>query len=379
MIIKVENNQHVGAPVTYLSNVMSAGTTTLSLKNTDQFTSGWAVQLGNTGEERAELKIINSVASGTALTVTLATGLRYEHPTDTPVYAIKYDKLIFKRSTTGTAGTAVAITSGTVSITPDSTFTQFDDTSGSTSYAYKTSFWSTGLTAESADSDWFEATGASFYSLGQIRDRIRKKILNSDSLDDADIDRWINEWLEKMTNTAINVNEDYSLGTTEVGFSGTVQENSITAADFKQVRRAWHTGDGSTWYKMTKMDFTDFEPSEAFNDTAPFYYMKGDSTIGRQPHDNSGTIGLTYYKLNPILSNESDLLPVPMRGYTASFVRYGEAQAKRLDDKFDQAQALEKDAEADRFKFSQEISSRNKSGPTYIDFVEGMPNDDVFL
>ena len=377
MIIKTENLLTEDAPRTELS-FAEAGTTVLRLKNVNGFIESWAIQVGETGEEKTEVRLLTAAAvSGVGGTVTAAT--TFDHPADTPVYATKYDQVVFERSTDGTAGTASPMDDGTVTIQADSKFTQFDDTSGSASYGYRVYFRNSVLNVTTTESDWLTSAGLGFYTLGKIRDRSRKKMLNSDSIKDDQIDNWTNEWLEKMTNTAIDVNEDYALGTTEVGFSGTTQEGAIVVDDFKQVRRAWHTSGGNTWYRMTKTELTKFEPDEQFNETIPYYYMKGDATIGRQPHDNSGTIGLTYYKLNAVITNDTDTLPVAMRGYSSSFVKYNEAQAKKDDNKHSEAKDLEAQAEVDRLNFRKEITNRSKSGPEFIDFVEGIPNDNTVI
>ncbi len=368
MIIRIKNDLATEAQKSYTASPMEAGTTKLTVVNHSVFTDDWAVQLGETGEAKTEIKNITSVPS--AGTFGIGT-LSYDHPTDTPVYAIRYDQVIFKRATAGTSGTATAMTGGTVNITPNSEFTQFDDTSGSTSYGYRASFYSSGLSSEGATSDWLTPAGHDFYSLGKVRQRIKSKAQNGDQLLDDEIDDWVNEWMERMTATATKVNQDYNLGTVDVGFSGTAEYGTITSADFKQVRRAWYTEDSSNWYTMTKENIVDFEPTSVYNETAPYYHMRGDSEIGRNPHDNSGTIRLTYYKLNPVLDSDGDNLPVPMRGYTNSFVDWGLAQAKRKEGKETEALQLEAKAEGSRQQFEAELTPRNQSGSSYIKIVEG--------
>ncbi len=376
MIIKVQNLLTENAPRTELSHP-EEGTTDLRWKNYSGMNPSWAIQIGETGEEKAEVRVLETDAiAGTAGTITAAT--TYAHPADTPIYGIKYDQVVFERSTDGTSGEASPMTDGTLTIQADSKYTQFDDTSGSASYGYRVYFRNSVLEVNTIESDWLTSIGPSFYSLAKIRNRSRKKMLNSKSITNDEIDDWTNEWLEKMTNTAIDVNEDYALGTTEISFSGTAQQGTISNPDFKQVRRAWHSS-GDTWYRMTKQELTDYNPEETFNETHPFFNMKGDNVIERQPHDTTGTIGLTYYKLNAVLTSDGDELPVAMRGYTGSFVKYNEAQAKKKDNKPQEAQGLESQAEFDLKRFESEISNRNKSGPTHISIVEGMPNDDVIF
>ena len=376
MIIKSLNNLTETAPKTKLS-FGEAGTTVLRWANPGGLKASWAIQIGETGEEKTEVRLLGTgTPAGTAGTVTVATS--YDHPADTPIYGIKYDQVVFERATVGTGGTATPMTNGTVTLQPDSEYTIFDDTSGSVSYGYRTYLLSSVLNTTTTESDWITSAGYGFYTQAKIRERARARMLNSNSIDDDKINDWINEWLEKMNNTAIDVNEDYSLGTCNVAFSGTTQEGTITNDDFKQVRRAWHTGDGSTWYRMTKKEFANVEPNEEYNETDPHFYMKGDNVIGRMPNNTAGTIGLTYYKLNATLANDTDTLPVAMRGYTSSFVKFCEAQAKKDDNKATEAEKLELQAEFDRKQFGNEIANRTKTGPTMINLTEDFGEEGVY-
>jgi len=379
MIIQVKNDLAKKARKTYLSHAES-GTTALRWKNYSAFQPSWAIQIGETGEEKTEVRVLGTAAiAGTAGTVTAAT--TYDHPADTPLYAIKYNQVVFERSTAGTSGTAAPMTDGTITIQADSEYTQFDDTSGSASYGYRTYLRNSVLNVTTTESDWLTPSGHPFYSLGKIRARIRSKAPNGDSLLADDIDDWTNEWLESMVNAAIDVNEDYVLGTVNIAFTGTTQYGTIPGTcDFKQVRRAWYSEDGSDWSQMTKQEYTDFHPTETFDETHPYYHMRGEDEIGRNPHGGAGTIQLSYYKLATILDSDGDLLPMCLRGYTKSFVQWGEAQARRKDggaDNILEAEKLEAKAEGERNRFKKEISPRHKSGPTYIDIVESWAADDI--
>ena len=374
MIIKTTNNQFEKAPKTYLSSALASGGTTVTVKNINSFSDNWNVQIGDIGHEKTEvIEIEGAPASGA---INLAAAITYDHPSDTPVYCIKYNQIIFKQSTTGTAGTATAMANGTMNITPDWKFTQFDDTGGSASYAYKTAYRSTGLTTNSSDSDWITPAGYDFYSLAKIRQRVKDKMVNPDKVDDDKLDDWINEWMESMNNAAVSVNEDFALGTVDLAYSGTAQYATISGTcNFKSVRRAWYTENGTDWAQMTKQEYTDFSPNETFSETHPYYHMKGDDELGRNPHESSGTVRLTHYKNPSVLDSDADSLPYSMRAYTGSFVKWGLAQSYRNDNKPNDAERLEMQAEAERDRFKKEVTPRNKSGPTYIKIVEEMGGD----
>ena len=374
MIIKVSNTLANNAPITFLASSLSAGTTVFNWKNYNQFSANWAVQFGKTGEERAEIRVLtSSTPSGTLGTVT--SNVAYDHITDTPVYAIHYDQIVFEVSTVGTVGTASPITSGTVYITPDSDYTQFDHTSGATTYAYKSYFRNSVSGDISAESDWLTPSGYSFYSLNKLRERAKQKLFSASYIkDDAIIDNWLNEWLERMNNTIVAVNQDYSLGTTSVAL-GTSGLGTITATDYKDIRKIEFTTDGSTWRTGVRASVIDFNDVSTYSDNEPYYYMYGDNVFGKLPQ-STGTARIAYYKLPAILSNETDELPVAMRGYTRSFVDYCLAQAYYLDAKETAGDRFMSFAEKELTAFSLEVGARHKSGVENIQITEPLTGED---
>lgn len=376
MIIKVRNNQTDEASKSFLATAPAATGTALTVKNISGFTNGWYAQIGETGGEKTEIKAVNGAPSGSVVPVA---ALTFTHPIDTPVYSIKYDQLVFKVSTAGTSGTATAITGGTVSITPDWEFTQYDHTTGSASYAYKTCYRDSAGGAVGSDSGWLTSGGYSQYSLAHMRNRVKGKLANNTEISDGDIDDWVNEWLETMNNAAVAVNENYSEGTTSVAFSGTAQEGTITAEDFKYVTKVEYTEDGNDYYLATKVDYAVIHPTDTFSSTRPFYYMRDDNIIGREPHDASGTMNIYYYKMQTKLQDDTDELPNPLKSYSNSFVKWASAQALRRDKEYGVATELEIAALNDLEKFKQEIAPRNKSGPTYINLVEDIGGEDDFV
>ena len=375
MLIKARNLLDQQANYTYLSNGEAVSGTSLRVKNVNSFSPSWAVQVGKTGEETAEILVLGTAAiSGTALN-TVGT-LKYSHPSDTPIYAIKYNKLIFKRSTVGTAGTAVAITNGTVDITPDSDLTVFDDTTGLSTYGYKVSYYNSVLGTESTDSDWITSAGFTFYSLAKIRQRIKSKLFDSSYIsDDSVYDDWTNEWLEKLNNHANKVNKDYGLGTTTVTF-GSDGLGTITDSDYVDVRKVEVTYNGVNYYKAHKIELTDFTDDDTYSSALPNYYFRGDNILGFKPEESGGTARIVYTTIRDYLENDTDELPVVMRPYSRSFVNYGVAHALYMDNKPGEGDRYLAMAEKDRMDFIAEISPRSKSGVQTIQAIEGIDGDD---
>ena len=373
MIIQAKNNLTDLAQNTYLANPTTAGGTAFPVKNFNAFAASWAIQIGATGEDRSEVLVLGTAVPNGTLNTTGAS--RYDHPTDTPIYAIKYNQIVFERSTAGTAGTATPMTDGTVTIQANNPVTIFDDTSGSSTYAYRTYYRNSVLNATTTESDWITSAGFSFYSLAKLRERVKGKLYDAGFIkDDATIDDWINEWLENMNNAAVHVNQDYSLGTADVVF-GTAGFGTITAANYKDIRRIWVTTDGNNFYAAQRISQNDFDPQQVFSASEPAYYPYGDNVFGVNPDGSVGTARLSYYTLPVVMNDDADELPVVMRGYSKSFVDYGLSQALQIDGKADQAKEKMRLAENALSLFVSDITPRSNSGPRFIRITDDVSGD----
>ena len=381
--IKVENPRTDNVPKTNLAVGQAAVVGTIYLKNVNGFQANWGIQIGDLGQDQSEIVLANASApSGTQ--IVLAANTVYEHPADTPVYAIKWNQVVFEKSSAGTAGTATPMTDGTLTITPDTwdfsnqvSFTQFDDTSAASTDAYRTRFRNSALAVQTDQSNWLTPTGFTFYSLARIRDRVKDKMWNSSFVSSEQIDDWVNEWKDEMVNALVSVNEDYALGTVDVGF-GTDGLGTVTTADFKDVRRVWITTNGADYYQSTKMNINDFLPDQVFSSVHPYHAWQGDTILQVKPSDTAGTARLVFYRFGTTMVNDTDELPQPLKPYTKSFVDYPLAQAYLKDGKRQEYQDKLNEAFAARGNFVSEISGRDKSGPRYMDIVEATSGDDNY-
>lgn len=375
MLIQTRNLLEATVPKTFLLATEAAGTTVFRLRNTTGFGSSWAVQLGETGDEQTEVLVLNGQPpnSGTLGTTTAVSA--FEHPADTPVYAIKFNQVVFERSTAGTAGTATPLTNGTVTYQADSndgrgnSYTVFDDTGAQMSYAYRTYFRNSVTGITSFESDWILPAGFGFYTLAAIRQRVKDKLWDSTYIDDdLMIDNWINEYKDKMSNAVIAINEDFALGTTDVGFSSDGY-GTVTTADFKSVRRMDITYNGSDFYLAARMSPNDYYPDEQFSSVHPYYAWLGDNKFIVKPEESGGSARITFYRFGTTLVNDTDELPQPFRPYTDGFVDYGLSQALFKDGKLQEYDRKLVEANASKGMFVSEMTPRDKQ-PRYVDLTE---------
>lgn len=375
MIIKSRNTLHERSQKTRLTQAESAGTNAFRVENTTGLTTNWAIQIGETGAEQTEVLLGTATAIGS---IDTTANSNFEHPADTPVYFIKYDQVVFEVSTAGTAGTAAPHTDGTITYQPDNHYTRFDDTDGTSTYAYKTYFRNSTLNETTIESDWITSAGFTFYSLGKLRERVKGKLWDSSYLDDDTIDDWLNEWRDQMANEVIQTNEDYSLGTEAVAF-GTNGLGTVSAADLTHIRRVWVTYNGNDQFQSSKQNVNDYLPNEVFSSSHPFHSFEGDDVIHIKPEGSGGTATLTYYQFGTTMVNDTDLLPLTMRPYTASFVDYVVAQALYKDEKDQQGDRRMAFANQMKKEFVTNIAPRDRSGPTMIDIVEPISGQDRII
>lgn len=377
--IKIINNLADTAQKTSLSAQLNASVGSASVKNVSGFSPSWAVQIGDVGQEKSEIQLLGTaIPAGTAFTFVGSSN--YSHPIDTPIYAIKYDKIVIYRSESGTSSASTAIPNGTINITPDNEYTIYDDTAGQSTYGYQVTFLNSvlGTASETDKSDWLTDTGYSFYSLGNITNRVKNKLFSTSFIPgdfNETVKDWCNEWLETLTGEAVKVNKDYLIGTVDIAH-GTDGLGTVTSSDFVEVRRVWYTTDGENFYKAAKKDIIDFDPKDVFVNTHPYYYFQGDNVIGKLPYNDAGTLRLTYYARPALFETAGDELPVSMRSHTNSFVNYCLAQANYLDNK---------PAVADRYmtmtieqkkNFINQITPRSSSGPEYITLTDDINGED---
>jgi hypothetical protein len=348
----------------------------LPFKNTNAFTNNYAIQFGNTGEEQAEVALLNADPSGST-SFSLASNTRFSHAADTPLYQIHYDKVIFKRSTSGTTGTPVAL--ATVAITPDSPYTEYNDTSGAATYAYQTQYYNSVNGDLSGTSAWFVPGGASFYSLQKLRTRGTTNLFNAGYIPDPQIvDDWINEWVEQMTNAALKVNKGYALGTAQYSF-GTAGLGTITEPLFKYATKIEITTDGNTWTPSMEIPVSDFAQNDIFSSLSPRHYWQGDSVFGVLPYGSLGTARMSLGKIFTPLTADTDELAQFLRGYTTGCIDYLLYRAKSLDQNDQVSDSHYQKFLHNKADFVTEITPRDQTSVKMINLVEGTGGDDDIL
>ena len=373
MLINLQNSltQTQGIEQTYAASASSAGAGSIPVKNTGGFTNQWAQQIGQTGEETAEIMIVSGAPSGTVLNFGTSPShtagtLLFSHAQDTPIYQIHYDQVILFRSTAGTIGPFGAL--GTYNIQPDSQFTQIDDTGGAAGYAYYGQYYNSLSGDLSGTSSVFLPGGPTYYSLQKMRQRVKDKLYSAGYIrDDTLITDWLNEAEEDMVNAAIKVNQEYMLGTGVYGF-GTAGTAQITDTTFiRPIKFETSYDGGQTWILSTKKHIRAFSELDSFLASQPFHVWTGENTFRVLPSNNAGSARVTYAVRFTPMVNDSDTPPVTLQPYTKAFVEYCLSVAYGLDQKDTQQQEHYQKYLQDKQDFISQITPRDMSSGEMID------------
>lgn len=388
MIINLQNQltQQLGIQQTYVATAITAGGTSSPVKNIDGFTNQWAAQIGQTGEKIAEIMLVSGVPSGTTINFGTSPShtagtLLFGHAQDTPIYQIHYDQVIFYRSTAGTGGPFSAL--ATVSIQPDSLYTQYNDAAGASTYAYYAQYYNSVSGDTSGSSSIFVPGGPTFYSLQKLKQRVKDKLYSAGYLkaDDSQIIDWVNEWYEIMQNAALKVNQGYMVGTAVYSF-GTAGYGTVTATDFKQPLKLEVSYDaGVTFTPSHELMIREYSSLDFFSPNDPHHAWLGETVFQILPPSTGGSAKLTYGQRFSPLINDSDEVTQTLKAYTTSCVEYCLSVAYGLDQKDAESQQHYQLFGQGKADFTAEVQPRDLTGVKNIEIVEGLSgmSEDITL
>lgn len=159
----------------YLSNPYSAGATTVLIKNADRFTASDRIMIGEMGLEATEIVTLSAVGADSQ-TLTIGATL-YAHEADAPVYKLRFDQVkIYRSITTDTTSAYSLLTTQNLDVDNADLETNYDDTTGASSYFYKTSLYHSISTLESAKGDSIGGGGYRRNQVGYIIDELLQEV-----------------------------------------------------------------------------------------------------------------------------------------------------------------------------------------------------------
>lgn len=208
-----------------LASAVAAAASTLTVASISKFGVNQILLIGEFGSENSEIIKTHASTAPTGSTVTLASGLVYEHPTGTPVYIIDYDRYELSNAPTIT-GTKTLLTTtignGLIAIDAEKRETLYNDTQYSSGYYFVRRKETIGNTF-SGYSDPIPQTGFGSNTVGYIiNSALRDLSLSlSEKITNEDCIRWINNGLReikgKVRRWAEHYKSNYVTGQTSRG------------------------------------------------------------------------------------------------------------------------------------------------------------------
>lgn len=174
MIITTLNPSTDALEKSYLANPYSVGTTSIQVKNSDRFALNDRIMIGEMGLEATEVVTVSAV-NADQQTITIGTTL-FSHSADDPVYKLRFDQVKIYRSTTGLNGTYSVLSTVNLDVDNADLTTKYDDTSGSSTYYYKTSVYNSVSAVESSLTDPIQGSGYRRTQFGYLIDEILREV-----------------------------------------------------------------------------------------------------------------------------------------------------------------------------------------------------------
>lgn len=296
MLVKISPPSIEDSEKTYLTSPAANGQKALAVQSNDTFAKDNFITIGAAGIERSEIKKLDTIAGTLALATTV--NLSYDHPSNTPIYLIRYDKVKVYSSATE-AGTFTEISGSPFLIDIESPVTVIEDATGTATTWYKTSYYNSQTTTESSKTNAMQGSGPKRGAVSSLIKRVRTdhSITNDITLvtDDEIID-WFNECLD-----VIQSQKNWPLSEDSVQMSTVASQNAYTVPEdtlkIKGIKLL--VGTGNYYPRYLSMDEflqrDNLSPAAASDN--PEYYAIWDNQIYLRPMPATAiTNGLTIYR-----------------------------------------------------------------------------------
>lgn len=324
MIIRADHPSFEEAEKTTITDPVSAGATTVKVKNTQGYSNNEYIALGGIGTEKSEIVKINAaVSSDTQFTVTAT---KFAHNEGDSVTYARYNQVRFYMATTET-GTYNLQTTVDLEVDNTNLVTVWDDTDGVATNYYKVSYYNDVSTLESSLSDPIPGSGITTNTVRYVTDEVlteamdvgeaittRNEILDwqNDCQDDVKSRR--RKWSFLKTRVASNrvaSQETYSLSS----------DFGVTDVDFID-HLTYNFNDGTTniIYRLRYVPLEEFdlltEDSDASESDELQRWTWDEYTnvirVYPIPDTSSNTVFyLYYYKKFTELDSDGDSLEIP--------------------------------------------------------------------
>jgi len=227
MNITLKNPSTDGLEKTYLAQSYNFGTTSIEVKNNQEFSANQRIQIGESGLASTEI-VTSGTPNADGTTIPISATL-FPHEADAPVYLLEFDQAYFYRSTDGIDGPYTALPDCPINldVTSEDLSTNYDDTSAEIGYYYETAVYNSLTGVLSATSDPIPAiTGWSRKQVGYLIETFYASIadVNEENMSRDEIIGYLNEVNDDLQ---MQVVKPYNFLLTRQAFGRTAGANSL--------------------------------------------------------------------------------------------------------------------------------------------------------
>lgn len=333
--LKISNPNLSGEEKTVLTSDYSSGTS-LSVRNSDNFTVNWFAVVGEPGQERTELKRVTAKPNATSLTIVSA--LSFSHPKSSPIYRSHYDQISLERKPSG--GSFSEVAKYDIEWDNDDRKTFIAVSVGTSTDTYKWRFYNSSSGEYTDYSDELAGTGVARDEAGHVIELVRKNPITQ-NVDDETLLIYMSDfqelvydevpkawWFQKQGTEVATVASDYTYPITS------------NWSDFLSMKFVLYnyTVSGSSvdeTYPLTYSPLNEFynlksDSNQATDDYAKYWTIlppdtnSADGYIGLHPTPktaNCGIIPIYQFELTA-LDSFGDTIVVPYQKGYVDYVLY---------------------------------------------------------
>ena len=296
MIITAWNPETDGLEKTFLTATAQSNANSFKVQNADRIPTGSLIMLGEMGMEQTEVLTTASGATNTTLSTT--GNSKFSHAPDEPVYKLRYDKVMFYRSTAAD-GTYTLIATVDIDVDNRNLKTEYQDLLGSGTSFYKTKFINSLTSEETEFSDYISAQGYQKDTIGKVIDSVVRRV--------------------KDTGYTILSSEDYLDIASEV--NNDIESQSERPYNFMRKPSSLDRVANQNYVDLPA-DFNKFYQLEYTSDTGGYGRTSGLKPISRRQFDSQQGISKSdYLRVYTIDESTNRLLlkPTPLTNGTGVF------------------------------------------------------------
>lgn len=333
--LKISNPDLSGEEKTFLTADYSSGTT-LTVRNSDNFTTNWFTVVGEPGQERTEGA--SYVSSVTSAAIVINTALSFAHPNSTPVYESHYNQISVERKPSG--GSYAVISEGLVNIEWDNADLKTIVTvaSGTTTDTYRWRFYNTNTGEYTAYSDELPGTGIARDQAGHIIELVRKNPITQ-NVDDETILTYMTDFQELVYDEVPKAwwfqKQGTALSTTASGYTYPITTNWSDFLSMKFVLYRYISGSINETYPLTYSPLNEFynykaDSTQATDDVVRWWTIlppdssSADGYIGLHPTPKTANcfiIPIYHFELSA-LDSFGDTIVVPYQKGYVDYILY---------------------------------------------------------